>query len=288
MTTAVFIGIDGGGSGCRAALADASGNVIATGSGGPANAFSDFSGAVESVLGALDAALSDAGLDTRDVATAPAHIGLAGILTSDDAARFAARLPLERAQVTDDRPTTLAGALGEADGLLAAIGTGSFIAAQTQGDMRFAGGWGMQVGDQASGAWAGRRLLEQVLLSVDGLGPDTPITRSTLNEFDYDTARIVAFARRASPADYARLAPGIVTAARNDDPIATAIMTEGAAYIEAAIVHLDPGPATPICLTGGLGPHYRPWLSESSRTRVTDPKGTALDGALILARRKAP
>ncbi|OZA10560.1 MAG: hypothetical protein B7Y02_10395 [Rhodobacterales bacterium 17-64-5] len=41
------------------------------------------------------------------------------------AARVAAHLPFAQSTVTDDRPTTIAGALGEANGALAAIGTAS-------------------------------------------------------------------------------------------------------------------------------------------------------------------
>ena len=41
---ALFLGIDGGGTGCRAAVADASGRILGTGVAGPANLTSDPAG----------------------------------------------------------------------------------------------------------------------------------------------------------------------------------------------------------------------------------------------------
>jgi glucosamine kinase len=47
------LGVDGGGSGCRAALCDAQGRIVGTGHGGPANATSDFDGACSNIADAI-------------------------------------------------------------------------------------------------------------------------------------------------------------------------------------------------------------------------------------------
>ncbi len=52
-----FLGIDGGGTGCRAALADADGLIIGQGQGGPANINTDVEGAAVNILAATAQAL---------------------------------------------------------------------------------------------------------------------------------------------------------------------------------------------------------------------------------------
>ena len=278
---AYLVGIDGGGSGCRVAIADATGRLIAEGAAGPANASTDVDEAVRNVLAALAATgMAD------DLAEANAHVGLAGIMCEYDASKFAAHLPFARVTVTDDRPTTLAGALGGKDGLLAAVGTGSFVGVQADGKARFLGGWGNRIGDQASGAWAGRALLEKVLLAHDGLSQHTTLTNAVLAGFQGDPNAIVTFAKEAAPADLASFAPRIFEAARDDDHTAIDIVNRGAAYLDQTFALLDPGPGAPLCLTGGLGPLYRDWISPSYAARLIEPAGSALDGALLLAGRQ--
>lgn len=98
----LLIGVDGGGSGCRAAVGTSAQGVLGTAEAGPANIFLDFSGAVENVLRAVEAATARAGMDLGQAASVHAHLGLAGVLSAADADRLRARLPFE-ASVTDDR-----------------------------------------------------------------------------------------------------------------------------------------------------------------------------------------
>jgi glucosamine kinase len=282
-TPTFLIGADGGGSGCRVAIADASGAILATAAGGPANASTDRKQAVASLLSALDAAAATAGLTAAAIAGATAHLGLAGVLTAEDAAAIASRMPFPACTVTDDRPTSLAGALGGRDGVLIAVGTGTFLAAQRGPDRRFIGGWGLTLGDQASGAWLGRALLQEVLLSVDGLRDHSALTRATLAAFGDDPSGLVRFAAAAQPSNYAGHAPGIVAAAAEGDPMATELMQRGAGYLHAALAVLAVGPTDVLCLSGGLGPHYAEYLDPCYRALLSPPRGTALDGALRLA-----
>ncbi|MBX8828293.1 N-acetylglucosamine kinase, partial [Ochrobactrum sp. SFR4] len=52
-----ILGIDGGGTGCRAAIADTSGKVLGTGQAGPADIMTDMDTSVVNILAATDAAL---------------------------------------------------------------------------------------------------------------------------------------------------------------------------------------------------------------------------------------
>ncbi|MFV0361091.1 BadF/BadG/BcrA/BcrD ATPase family protein [Tropicimonas sp.] len=275
----ILIGVDGGGTSCRVALAVDGERFDCR--RGPANVSTDFAGAVATVLAALADAADSAGLTMGDIARATAHVGLAGVMSPAIASRVAAELPVGRVCVTDDRPTTVAGALGDADGAVAAIGTGSFLGRQVAGRITGLGGWGFYIGDQAAGAWLMRRAFEELMLAVDGLAEMTPFAGALLAEHGNDPGAVVQFSLRSRPVDYARLAVRIVDAAEAGDPLATRLMTEGAAYIRRGLDRLGWTPAEPLCLTGGLGPAYGRWLGLAS----IPPRGTALDGALILAAR---
>lgn len=277
------IGCDGGGTGCRLVIADGQGRVLAQGSGGPANVTSDFGQAVASLHEALGKACNHLGVTPADVLHGVAHFGLAGVQSPQDAARVAAAFPFAQITVTEDRLIAVAGALGMADGVLIGLGTGTIIAAQRNGQSRRIGGWGLQLSDDASGAWLGRLLLQRVLLAQDGMEPFTPLTEACFAGLGRDPRNLVAFAATARPADYAGFAPEIIAAAAAGDAVGLALMQQGAAYLTRALEVLGFVPSEALCLTGGVGPHYAPYLPPPVRSAVVAPKGQAVDGALTLA-----
>lgn len=267
----IVIGIDGGGTACRFALI-AGGTRIDL-SLGPANVTSDRAGALETLAAGLARLATAAG---HDLSGARLHAGLAGVLTPEDAAAVRAALPVAVAEVTDDRPTTMRGALGTHVGTVAAIGTGSFFGRRTGAALRFAGGWGSRLGDEASGAWLGRGLLAATLHAEDGLRPRTPLSALLRARFG-GPAEIVAFARDARPADLAALAAEM--SAQAADPLAQDLLREGAGWILRSARALGWAPGERLVLAGGLGPAYAPFLDAPTAA----PEGSALDGALALA-----
>ncbi|MGR3464458.1 BadF/BadG/BcrA/BcrD ATPase family protein [Limimaricola sp.] len=280
----LYLGLDGGGTGCRAALWRD--GVIGRGAAGPANATSDIEGAVANLRAAIRAAAAQAGLPEAALSRVVGHAGLAGVQTPEVAARVAARLP-GRCRVTEDRDIAIAGALGASgDGAVLAIGTGSFVALRRGGAYRAVGGWGLQLSDQASGGWIGRAALAATLEAADGMRAQTGLTGALLARMGGTPQHIVGFAGAARPGDYAALAPMVVAAARAGDDVATGIMARGAAWLERGLEALGHRAAEPVCLTGGLGPAYRAALERPGRVFAA-PRGTPLDGALMLARRSA-
>jgi glucosamine kinase len=267
--------VDGGGTSCRAVLV--AGGRRHEAAGGPANAASDFAGAVAALRDLLGDLAGRAGIGWTGLAEGRGHLGLAGIMSPEDGRRLAAALDLPRASVDDDQESHVTGALGGADGAVCAVGTGSFLGRQSGGAIRRIGGWGFHLGDQASGGWLGRRLLQEALLARDGIVAKSPLLDAALAT-DLGPGGAIAFQFRARPADFARLAPMVV---QSDDPAAQRLMAEGAAYLTAGLAALGWRPGETLCLTGGIGPHYAPHLGHP----VTPARGTALDGGLILAGR---
>jgi glucosamine kinase len=295
----VLIGVDGGGSGCRAAVISLTGGceraeerlctdaLTGLGKAGPANVTSDFDGAIAHVGQAIRQAAAAVGVTPEQLRGGVAHIGLAGAGSAVLAARAADAFEFGRCVVTDDRPTTVSGALGGADGFVMSLGTGTIVARMRAGTETHAGGWGLNLSDHGSGGWIGRRLLQSVLFCVDGLQPHSDLTLGTLHQFGDDPWAIVDFAAKATPADYAALAPKVIAAAKAGDVNACVLMRAGALCLEQALEALKFRAGDSLCLIGGIGPFYRPFLAERFLHKTVAPAGSALGGALRLAAREA-
>jgi glucosamine kinase len=273
----LFLGIDGGGTGCRAAVADAAGLVLGRGEAGPANIASDATGAAANILKAAGQALAAAGGGE----IAAAGLGLAGANAAGATEALRAVLPFRRVAIVTDGITAVKGALGPADGVVAALGTGSVFAVQRAGAIRQIGGRGLVLGDEASGAWIGRALLSAALRAVDGFQPMTPLLAEVLQE-QGGADGAVAFSLGARPADFAALAPRVVDSA---DPAATAIMARAEADVAEAVALLRGADALSVVFLGGLGTVFAKRMAVRFPVQVA--RGTALDGALMLAREVA-
>lgn len=274
---AFFLGIDGGGSGCRAVIADAGGRVLGTGTAGPANINTDPDGARGSILEAAGAAMAGAGVRPAEVRAA---LGLAGANVEGAAARIAHGLGFARVRVVTDAVIAALGALGDDDGIVAVMGTGSVFTRTAGGVTRQFGGRGFVLGDEGSGAVLGRALLGAALRAADGFCPMTPLLAAVIDELGGEQG-VIAFATAARPAGFAAYAPRIVDSA---DPAARRLLVAAVAEVAAIIDTLQAGAGLPVVFLGGLGPAYRAALD--GRWQVRAPRGTALDGALALARRE--
>ncbi len=274
---ALYLGVDGGGTGCRAAVAGEDRRVLGRGAAGPANIASDPEGARANILAAARAALLDAGLSEAEVPGLRAGLGLAGANASGMVERLRGALPFASVRIETDAVAATKGALGDGDGIVAALGTGSVFGIQRSGKVRQIGGWGLVLGDEGSGAWIGRALLSRALRAVDGFVPMTPLLAEVIAEHE-GAEGVVTFSLGAKPVDFARFAPRLVG---SSDPAALAIMDRASADVAEAVDLLQDGKALPVVLLGGLGPVYAERLG--GLWTLQQSKGTALDGALWLA-----
>ncbi len=270
----LYLGVDGGGSGCRAVLADTQGRVLARAEGGPANINSGHDVAVRNILAVTGAVMAEAGVTPDRVA---AGLGLAGGNIGLRKAAVLAALPFARVRVESDGWTAARGALGADDGVVAAFGTGSVFAVQRDGVITLTGGWGWVLGDEGGGAGIGRAVLAALLRAVDGLPPGiTPLGQRLLDRLGGPHG-VVGFADGAGPADLARLAPEV---AAGGDALADLVLDRMQGDILAMLNHLNPKAKLPLVYLGGLGPLWRDRLA----LPCVEPRGNALDGALMLAR----
>jgi glucosamine kinase len=274
----LFLGVDGGGTGCRAAVADEAGRVLGQGTAGPANIATDPDRARESIVASASSALLAAGLSGDRLRELRAGLGLAGANSGGAVERLRERLPFASARIETDAVAAVKGALGPGDGIVAALGTGSVFGVQRGGAVRQIGGWGFVLGDEGSGAWIGRALCAQVLRAVDGFRPMSPLLQALLDGHGGPLG-LTAFSLAARPADFAAFAPRLIG---SDEPVARDILDRATADVAEAVDLLQSGQALPVVFLGGLGPTYSARLA--SRWPIAPAQGTALDGALWLAR----
>jgi glucosamine kinase len=277
----LFLGIDGGGTGCRAAVADASGRILGQGQAGPANIASNPEQSRDNILGAARQALAAATGSDAEIAGLVAGMGLAGANAAGAKTALQRALPFSKVRIETDAHAAVKGALRDRDGIVAAIGTGSVFASQVGGRIRQIGGWGLVLGDEGSGARLGRSLLSAALGAEDGFRAMTPLLRNSLDEHGGNEG-VIAFAMSARPADFAVLAPRILA---SDDQAAQELIAAAVEDVARSIAVLQGDKALPVVFIGGLGAAYAARLS--GRWEIVPALGSALDGALMLAREAA-
>ena len=280
-----LIGIDGGGTSCRAAVADRNGRILGRGRSGYANIMTAPDAALANIAKAARAAFADAGLSEDLAGTADAFLGLAGNNAENTVSYIVPRLPFAHSIIESDGLIALQGALGDGDGAIAILGTGTIYIARKGNRVFSIGGWGFHLGDQGSGGKLGQSALGESLLAYDGIAEKTLLSTSLLEEFDNDPAKMVAFSQAAKPGDFGRFAPRVFEFASTGDATAMRILRQAAADIDASldrVAELTDGGR--LCLLGGLAGLYPPFLAERHRERLVEPAADALAGAIALAK----
>lgn len=280
----LVIGIDGGGTSCRAALATADGEVIGTAKSGPANIMTDLAGARANIVDAAQTAFRDAGLEPALDRT-DAVLGLAGTNVGGYRQNLLEILPFRRSLVESDALIALEGALGNHDGAIAILGTGSIFMARQGGRMRTIGGWGFMIGDLGGGARLGRDLLQEVLLAHDDIRAGSALTDAVMQRFSGDPREIVKFAAASKPAEFGTLAPMVFEHAAAGDPVGRRVLSRNLADVEEALDALQLLQSQRLCLLGGLAGLYAAQLAARHQALLQPPLQDALGGAVSMALR---
>ena len=286
MTGVLLIGIDGGGTHCRARLVDAGGRVLGEGEGGPANARLGPALVMQSILTASREAAGSAGLGEADLTRAHAGFGLAGGAQKEDCARLLAEPhPFASVAIDTDAYASWLGAFNGEDGAILIMGTGSNGIAMVGGKQFQVSGWGGEISDEASGNWVGREAIRRALWAQDGRAVMTPLAAAVLARFGDSGEAIADFAKTARPTDFASLFPLVLEHAEKRDPLGLALIGEAAEDATRMIRRLLDVGAPTVCLIGGVAEKLTPWLPPPIRARLSEPRGDALDGAILMARR---
>ncbi|MEM7077535.1 MAG: BadF/BadG/BcrA/BcrD ATPase family protein [Pseudomonadota bacterium] len=283
----MYLGIDGGGTKCRARLEDADGRVLGEGLGGPANLLRGVEAVSQAVLDAAEQALSAAGLPLSRLRDVIAGLGLAGANVSSAYAQFLAwSHPFARMYLTSDLHIACLGAHAGADGAVMIIGTGFNAGIYTRDEGYELGGYGLLLGDAASGAGMGLQAVRHTFACLDGVSNGDQLPHRVLAALGcVTTAELLERTIDASPAVFAQLAP-LVFELVGSDPAAQTIVAEAARTADAYARRLLADQPGRLSLTGGLAPALLPRLADDVRAAIAPALGGAEAGAVGFARRR--
>jgi glucosamine kinase len=282
---ALFAGVDGGGTGCRARIADADGGVLGTGIAGPAALRFGIDKALAEVERACRSALADAGLGADALGALHAVVGLAGIGRKgalDDLMQRPHRF--RSVAYLHDAAIACIGAHAGRDGGIVIVGTGSVGFALVENREFRVGGYGFPISDEGSGADLGLHAIRMALRAFDGRALGTRLTREVMLRFQDDPFEAVSWMDHATATDYAAFAPMVMRHADAGDAVARGIVRNAAEQIDELVRRLAECGASRIALLGGLASSMQPWLAPDVQRRLVPVEGDAVDGALRIAR----
>lgn len=287
-----IIGIDGGGSHCRAVLQNSDGKLVGEGVSGASNIMSDPHQALQSIVSACNAAVADANL-SLSLSELVVMAGLAGANIPEAKTYFLSLpMPFKRIYVMSDLHAACFGAHDGANGGLVICGTGSAATCHTDSIFKDIGGYGLNLGDNGSAAWLGLQAVKNTLLTIDGVYQENALAKRVVKHLKARTASdIVTITASYKPSHYGQLAPIVTACHETGCETASTIIEEGARYIHSIIDTLNDYYRTycktagmssimPVCVVGGLAKTYIPLLPENIRQSLCWPKTNAQRGAI--------
>jgi glucosamine kinase len=283
-----FLGIDGGGTKCKARLEDAQGNLLAEAIAGPANAARNLTGSVEAVLEASEKVIAKANIKGLSLNRIHAGIGLAGINIPQVKQEFLKQsLPFASWHITTDLHIACLGAHLGQDGAIVIVGTGSSGIVIHNSQHLEIGGHGFVVGDKGSGAWLGKMAISHCLETLDGICPNSLLSEQVMNLLDCDNAYdLVNLTLEAKPAFYASIAPLILQLAASQQEDALLLVNEAATYINKICQRLLNGNLDRLSLIGGITQVLIPYLDSQLQTIIQPAKATPEQGAILYSKTK--
>lgn len=279
-----FVGIDGGGTSCRARIKDAQGNFLGEAKTGSANIMLGAEVAMTSIIEAISLAAKQGGLSEQDFSSM--HVGLA-LAGAEHKASWNAFMslahPFASMTLNTDAYGACIGAHNGQDGAIMIAGTGSCGIYLKGLQQHVVGGREFPISDQGSGAVMGLRLIQQVLLAEDGIREKTPLSQHVMAHFKNDVDNVVAWSKQAFPRDYGQFSPAIFQHAQQGDTLAIEMLKQTAADIETFLMALNKRGSTRICLMGSIAERILHWLSPPVQKWIVEPQFDAIEGALMFA-----
>ena len=281
----IFIGIDGGGTKCKAIVVSENNEVLGTGISGPGNPQHGFEQATNSIVESANMALADSGLKDVNLNDVTVGIGLAGVNLPVMFEQMSAwQHPFKKMFLATDIVIACLGAHQGEEGAVMITGTGSCGFSYVDETPLIVGGHGFPCGDKGSGAWFGLQAAKHVLLSLDGLISETLMTENLFQKLQVQEDVAIAESIAGKPATYyAQLAHLVFDAAATGDVVAKKILAEGADYISSVARKLWQQRPPRMSLIGGLASSIQPWLDDDIKANLSPPLNTPEMGAVLFA-----
>lgn len=307
MSDQIVIGVDGGGTCTRVALAKANGQLLGMGVSGVGN-YHDVGIAQFrfNLNEALNLAWQNAELPRQKVSAA--FLGLGSIVNEEDrevirsVARDLSMAPDDKIGVHHDLSIALAGALPGQPGIVLIAGTGSSCYGQdVNGRTWQAGGWGPTLDDLGSSHWLGLQAMAATVREYDRRQKPTTLSARVLEALKIDTPSQILCRveiEGITRTEVALLSPLVTEAADSGDEVARTILAEGVQELSRLVATVcreldfaEQLKTVPVAVTGGLtkaGPIFFDALGQAVRQNcpvceLVQPKCQPMIGALLKA-----
>jgi len=286
--TIYFLGIDGGGTKCKARLENAEGKVLGEAISGPANPFLGLELTFTSILEATHFAIKQAGLNNDILCHTHVVLGLAGVnlpsykkLVEDWHHPFASML------VTTDLHIACVGAHNGEKGAVIISGTGFNAGSTAKSEYMEIGGHGFILGDSGSGARLGVLAIRSTLEYLDGIRDKSDMFDSIIERLNCkDATEIVEKTILETPGFFGQFAPMVFDYANKGDEVAIELVRQVAMFISKMAKRLlQDGPAR-LAMIGGISQPILTWLDAEIRDQLQPPLLPPEAGATILARQQ--
>lgn len=285
---ALFLGIDGGGTKCKAIIATSDYKILGSGIAGVANPLHGYDQAINSIIESTKLALNDAGLANMPLSELTAGVGLAGVslpVLFDKMSNW--QHPFKHMFLATDLLIACLGAHEGGDGAVIITGTGSCGFSYVDECSFMVGGHGFPHGDKGSGAWFGLQAIKQVLLSLDGLSIPSLMNDELLKVLQVSNdVELVENIVGKPTAYYAKLAMVVFNAAEAGDELAINIVKEGAEYISNVARSLWNKNPPRMSQIGGLTAVLQPWLDQEIKEKLVKPLNPPEIGSVIFAKQQ--
>lgn len=283
-----FLGIDAGGSKCRAQLVSDDGQPLGYGAAGPANTRLGTDKVMQSVQDAVKHALFDAGLDETILSETSACMGIAGISRTkviEEIKQHDFTRGLKQFRIVGDASIANAGAHNGSDGGIIIAGTGSVGYASIDGETVHVGGYGFPASDLGSGAYIGLSAVQHALRAYNGMCAKDLFAEAVLDRLGHSAENFTFDSWTAT--EYATLAPLVTAHAAEDNGPALQIMKSAADYLAELIDALDSKGAPRISFVGGLAETITPWLPVETQGKLSPAIMPPISGAILMAQRSS-
>ena len=231
--TEYFLGLDGGGTKTDCVLVDGSGKTLARSTAGPSNPIrAGYAKAWFTLSDAADVVLEHQHIKAGDIRGIYAGIGGAGrdVVARRIGTFLENAFPEAAVTVTTDLAITLQAAVGDGEGLVLIISTGSAAYGRgTGGETARAGGRGPWFSDEGSAFDIGRRALAAVVRAEENRGPKTELSERVLKWLGCsEWNRVLDWVVKNPDDVFPRIFPLVSELGDKGDPICEAILSNAA------------------------------------------------------------
>jgi N-acetylglucosamine kinase-like BadF-type ATPase len=228
-----YLGFDGGGTKTDCILVDPAGAVLAHATAGPSNPLrAGYAKAWFTLSDAADMVLERQHFKSSDILGICAGIGGAGrdAVAKRIATFLLAGFPNAAVSVTTDLAITLQAAVGDGEGIILVVGTGSgAYGRDADGKIARAGGRGPWFSDEGSAFDIGWRALAAVVRAEEGRGEKTALSEQALKWLGCnDWNRVLDWVVKNPDDVFPRIFPLVAALGDKSDPVARKILSGAA------------------------------------------------------------